>query len=207
MKPAFAAGELILSRFRIVRPIGSGGMGEVYEATDLELGRVALNHSPRNRRRSHASPASGKRFSSLAKSADRRYAAFTSCMCCRFIHRLTTRLHQHGISGWRYSHRQDLRIRASAMAGSEAYRPRNVTASRPSMTPGSFTAIFKSRNIMLASRNGSIRAVVMDFGLASEIPSPTSETVKEFITANGPVGTPGYMAPRAVHLRCTHSSY
>ncbi len=53
----------------------------------------------------------------------------------------------------------------------------------------------KSRNIMLASRNGSIRAVVMDFGLASEIPSPTSETVKEFITANGPVGTPGYMAP------------
>lgn len=46
-------GALILDRFRIVRHLGSGGMGDVYEAFDVELGRIALKtvradivHSP-----------------------------------------------------------------------------------------------------------------------------------------------------------------
>lgn len=39
----FAADELISGRFRIIRFIGQGGMGEVYEAEDLELGeKIAL---------------------------------------------------------------------------------------------------------------------------------------------------------------------
>ena len=42
-KPAFAEGEPVSNQFRIVRLIGSGGMGDVYEAIDLELGgRIAL---------------------------------------------------------------------------------------------------------------------------------------------------------------------
>src|SRR5271170_3372951 len=41
-KQAFHEGDLLLGRFRIVRHLGSGGMGEVYEATDLEMGRIAL---------------------------------------------------------------------------------------------------------------------------------------------------------------------
>jgi hypothetical protein len=39
---SFSAGELILDRFHIVRYVGGGGMGDVYEAIDLELGRIAL---------------------------------------------------------------------------------------------------------------------------------------------------------------------
>ena len=54
----------------------------------------------------------------------------------------------------------------------------------------------KSRNIMLASRNGSVRAVVMDFGLArrhSES-SPDSEP-----RSLGISGTPAYMSPEQAH--------
>jgi serine/threonine protein kinase len=40
---AFAAGDLVAERFVIRRPVGRGGMGEVYEAVDQELQeRVAI---------------------------------------------------------------------------------------------------------------------------------------------------------------------
>ena len=53
----------------------------------------------------------------------------------------------------------------------------------------------KSRNIMLASRNGADCAVVMDFGLARALCSPTSSTQTDVAGPTAIAGTPDYMAP------------
>ena len=53
----------------------------------------------------------------------------------------------------------------------------------------------KTQNIMLASRNGSPCAVLMDFGLARELSTPTTSTMTDLTKPGMIVGTPNYMAP------------
>jgi len=68
--PSLAAGALVLGKYLIVKPIGRGGMGEVYEATHATLGsRVALK-LPLGRRSSASGTARMLREAQVAASLD-----------------------------------------------------------------------------------------------------------------------------------------
>ena len=203
MTPTFAPGELILSRFRIVRLIGSGGMGEVYEATDLQLGRVALKTI---RPEIAGDPGIFARFRKEVQLA-RKIASPSVCR----IHELyllpesSTALHQAFISPQAFISMEFLdgvtlsqKIRESApLPWPEA---RRITLEiceglEAIHAAGIIHRDLKSGNVMLASRSGTIRAVVMDFGLASEVVNSSAETATNITAASGTTGTPAYMAP------------
>jgi Tol biopolymer transport system component len=196
-RPVFAPGELILSRFRIMRLIGSGGMGEVYEATDLELGRVALKTirpeiagNPHTFARFRKEVQLARKISSptvcriheLYVLPDSSHATPRAFISMEFLDGVTLadKIRESAPMPWEEAKRIALEICEGLQAIHDA---------------GIIHRDLKSNNILLASRNGAVRAVVMDFGLAREVSSPTSETVTEVTAVNVPSGTPGYMAP------------
>ncbi len=192
----FTPGEILLGRFHIVRLVGRGGMGEVYEAEDLELGRIALKTI---RLRAAAKPgmlAQFKQEIQLARKVSgpnvcRIYELFTipevegrsasAFLTMEFLDGqvLTERL-RHGAMDWKEARRLALDLCAGLAAIHEA---------------GVLHRDLKSSNIMLAKRNGVERAVLTDFGLAV----PLGETAGGNGVASGSshvvAGTPEYMAP------------
>jgi serine/threonine-protein kinase len=45
----FAPGTVLAGRYRVVGPLGRGGMGEVYRADDLTLGQSVFLNAPEDR--------------------------------------------------------------------------------------------------------------------------------------------------------------
>src|SRR5271166_3164993 len=194
---SFSVGEVILDRFRIVRYVGGGGMGEVYEAIDLEMGRIALktirpeiagNPEMLLRFKKEVTLAlkiSGPHvcrihaFYPLTDSAKGSKRAFLTMEFLDGI-TLTDKIRQTGPLPWRETKAIALEICNGLETIHEA---------------GIIHRDLKSRNIMLASRNGTTCAVLMDFGLAREFHGPTSETLTEISMPGAIVGTPDYMAP------------
>jgi eukaryotic-like serine/threonine-protein kinase len=198
-------GEFLAGRFRIVRFLASGGMGEVYEAEDEELReRVAIktirpeiliqpNSLARFRREVHLArqvthpnvcrvfdlfrhnPASGENPHELV---------FISMELLHGPH-----LGQRLKDGGRMSTAEALpliRQMASALAAAHAV--------------GIVHRDFKPQNVVLVPVAGQNRrrAVVTDFGLALQ---PQASSEASLSTGPGLLGTPAYMSPEQIEGR------
>lgn len=198
-RSAFKEGDLLLKRFRIIRLLGRGGMGEVYEAHDSEIGPVALKTIRKDvsgdssllRRfkrevqlaRMVTSPFVCRihEFFTLPEEEDRPAIAF---LTMEFLEgtTLADRIAREGPVPWPDAEAIALQL----CQGLEAIH-----------SAGIIHRDFKSRNLMLTTHDGAFRAVVMDLGLAhrSEI-FETPRKDRTPLTLSGTImGTPNYMAP------------
>lgn len=202
----FVEGEVILGRFEIVRHLGSGGMGEVYEANDYELGRIAIKTI-----RSHIS--SSRRAFERFRREVALARKVSGSQVCR-IHELfllpasgrrpaTAFLTMEYLAGTPLSSKirsnkllppnEVLEIALDICEGLQLIHQQGIVHRD-----------LKPANIMLCKRGGKSRAVVMDFGLAhdqgppdsSDPDEPTSPPPQAAETVPGAIaGTPAYMAP------------
>ena len=199
--PCFNAAELIGERYRIVRLIGEGGMGEVYEAEDLLLKeRVALKTVRQDVARDEKVIERFKREIQLARRV-------THPNVCRIF---DVGLHRPGVGkselafltmelldGETISQRLERKGRfATDQARSVVAQ---VTAALDAAHQvGVVHRDFKSSNVMLVENHGRLRAVVTDFGLARGRNAAADPTITG---DGGVVGSPSYMAPEQVEGR------
>ena len=194
--PRFPPGKELAGRFRVVRFIAAGGMGDVYEVEDLELReRVALKTV---RPEVVGDPHSLSRFKREIQYAKR----VTHPNVCR-IHDLGS--HREGeveiafltmqlLDGETLS--AHLRL-AGRMTAKEALPLATQMAEALSAAhdAGIIHRDFKTSNVMLVGSGAARRAVVTDFGLAHSS-APAGDCT---LTESGKlVGTPAYMAPEQV---------
>ena len=190
-------GELLLGRFKIVRHIGSGGMGDVYEAIDLELGRIALKairpeiaDKPQVLQLFRKEAQSARRVTGahicrihelFVAAGDPRRPA-TAFLTMEYLEGITLadRIQLNGAIPWKEARAIALDICAGLRAIHEA---------------GLVHRDLKPRNIMLAKRNGAECAVVMDFGLARAFAPHLAGSTTAVSGASGIAGTLDYMAP------------
>jgi len=190
--PRFPASSMVAGRFRIVRFIAQGGMGEVYEAEDLHLGEsVALKTI-----RQGAGP--GGELLELLKNEVQLARRVTHPNVCRIYdlvqeseagdgkpatllsmellsgRTLAEHLQSHGRFAWREALPLIEQVGAGIQAAHDA---------------GIIHGDLKPANVMLADTPGQsgMRAIVMDFGVAL----PAAHTRRSY----GRGGTPGYLAP------------
>jgi len=202
----FHDGELVCDRFRVVRFIARGGMGEVYEAQDLELGdRVAIKTI-------RPEIALDERVNQRFRREVQLARKITHPNICRIFD-----LFQHQVAGQRPGTPPVVFVtmellsgetlahqlkRAGAMTADEA---RPIVAQMAGALSAAHAANvvhrdFKTSNVMLlpAPREGDPpRVVVTDFGLAFSV-SEAGDGGATLSTAGEMLGTPDYMAPEQV---------
>ena len=189
---AFLKGEMV-GRFRLDRPLGSGGMGEVYLAYDTRLRRqVAIK---RLSARLHADPIARRRF---LKEAER-----ASQLNHSHIASIYELLEQDGeiYLVMEFVEGQSLRDRIQHPSTIEefiAIASQCLEALEHAHSHGILHCDLKPENILFDS-SGQVK--ILDFGLSRHLPrSDQSSTLGE---THALTGTPGYMAPELLlHNTC-----
>ena len=192
----FAPGTLLLDRFRIIRAIGSGGMGTVYLATDEKLGQP--------------------RAIKIAKTGHARHLPPEAATALRVTHPNVCRVHEihtletpDGPVDFLSMEFVDGETLASHLACHGPLAPAEALPIALQICAGLAAAHavrllhrdLKSANILLDCTVQPIqRAVITDFGLAQDQDLSTS-------AATGCAGTPAYLAPRTLGGRAGLSSY
>jgi eukaryotic-like serine/threonine-protein kinase len=193
----FAAGQLVARRYRIVRFIARGAMGQVYEAEDLELReRVALKTLPPEML---AVPEALERLRREVHLARR----VTHPNACRLFH-----LERHEAPGQAPilfltmelldGETLSAHLRRGGRLEPDQALPlvRQMAEALQAMhDAGVVHCDFKSGNVMLVPSAAGLRAAITDFGLASGDPAQTRNEAEDTDTL---FGTPAYMAPEQV---------
>src|SRR6185436_3068802 len=193
--PLLAAGQVLAGRFRIVARLGEGAIGEVYEATDLELEeQVAVKVLRPEIARDPEVLHRFKREIQLARRV-------THPSVCRTF----DLFHHHGEGGAEFAfitmellrgETLEARLqRAGRMEPAEALPlvAQIAEGLQAAHQAGVVHRDLKSGNVMLAEGPDGPRAVVTDFGLAWSSSGAAS------VTRTGALlGSPAYMAPEQV---------
>jgi tetratricopeptide (TPR) repeat protein len=202
-------GVVLGDRYRVVRFVAQGGMGEVYEAEDLQLGeRVALKRLRPEVARSRRAIERFKREIQLARRV-------THPNICRIFDLGVFTEIEPGVVGQRATDGEPVvfltmelldgqtlaeRIRADRTLTVDAALPiaeQMIRALAALHEAGIVHRDFKSQNVLLVAPGG--RVVVTDFGLARVA---SGEQITDGASATGAmVGSPATMAPEQVEGR------
>ncbi|MBZ5524071.1 MAG: tetratricopeptide repeat protein [Acidobacteriia bacterium] len=189
------AGDLIADRYQIVELLGRGGMGEVYEADDRELGeRIALKVIRPETSLHHELMDRLRREVQLARRV-------THANVCRVFdlghHRQAGQelifLSMELIKGETLNER--LKHTGKIAFPEALHIARQLCqALGAAHEAGILHRDFKCGNVMLLGSGDQVRAVVTDFGIARSLQS--RDETQSFATHSGMVvGTPAYMSP------------
>ncbi len=195
----FEAGDLLSSRYGIVRFVARGGMGEVYEAEDLELQEtVALKTVRPEGIEERVAIERLKREIQLARKV-------THPNVCRIF---DVGHHRSGLDGDDVTFLTMEFLEGDTLKGHlKQHGPMSPEEALPLVCQmaealhaahrvGIVHRDFKSDNVMLVPEGDSIRAVVTDFGIARAAKEDPRDAQ---LTGRGSlVGTPAYMAPEQV---------
>ena len=192
---SFAVGVLAAGRYRIVRYVASGGMGEVYAAEDLVLrGTVALKVLRPELEGSAQAIERLRREIALARTV-------TNPHVCRLHdvgeHERRVFLTMEMLEGETLAER----IKRSPLSPHEVetFATQLVEGVAALHRAGIIHRDFKSSNVIVVGEGETARAVITDFGLARSV--ERGEGDAHLTAESSLLGTPAYMAPEQVEAR------
>lgn len=190
----FSPNEVLCDRFKIIRLVGKGGMGEVYEALDQELDeRVALKTLRYEVSSNEVFNARFRREIQLARKV-------THPNVCRIFESLRHQAGDETVSVLSMELLQgatlDEYLKSKGRLGTEEALPlaRQIIEGLSAVhAAGIIHRDLKPSNLVLVPEGEGFRVRITDFGIAGRLPENPSQPA--LTQASKMLGTPDYMAP------------